>query len=273
MKHKTYNLVLHEFGKTQTSDKTHYRMDTESPQQHESSPKEDIKPIRKEKGIKSYFFEFLFMFLAVFMGFGAENFRESLSDRAKERDLMLSLFQNLKDDSQRLSENIEKNEMKQAALDSLLLLKTKNHADSKVKNSFAVFTSKGLCCSYIFRSNDATLGQLKYGGFILLPSKVADSIANYNVKLAEVYREETHYEHNTFTTTDMLFTLGDLTDYRNGPRGEISITIDAQRVTPFYNHVLNMFFSVRGYNRLLKEQKVEADKLIAFLKKEYKIEN
>jgi hypothetical protein len=53
----------------------------------------------KRKRIKESFFEFLMIFLAVTLGFFAENIREHIGDRTKEKEFMTSLAQELKYDT------------------------------------------------------------------------------------------------------------------------------------------------------------------------------
>ncbi len=45
-------------------------------------------PNVEKKGIKEYFLEFLMIFLAVTLGFFAENIREKITDRAIEKEYM-----------------------------------------------------------------------------------------------------------------------------------------------------------------------------------------
>lgn len=53
------------------------------------SNKEVISSLKK-KNWKSYFKEFFMLFLAVFCGFLAENYRENLTTRKIEKEYMLS---------------------------------------------------------------------------------------------------------------------------------------------------------------------------------------
>lgn len=50
-------------------------------------------------GWKHYFFEFFMLFLAVFCGFMAENFREYLGEKERASELAKSFYQELKNDS------------------------------------------------------------------------------------------------------------------------------------------------------------------------------
>jgi hypothetical protein len=55
-------------------------------------------PNVEKKNFRQYFLEFLMIFLAVTMGFFAESIREHLADDAKEKQYILSMIANLKND-------------------------------------------------------------------------------------------------------------------------------------------------------------------------------
>ena len=66
-------------------------------------------PSRKageKKNFKEYFFEFLMIFLAVTMGFFAEGIREGVSDHSKEKEYILSMTQDLRDDTSSISTTV-----------------------------------------------------------------------------------------------------------------------------------------------------------------------
>src|SRR5215831_14441604 len=60
----------------------------------------------ERKRLKHYLFEFLMLFLAVFAGFLAENFREHQVELQREKQYIRSLIADLKNDQQILSEHI-----------------------------------------------------------------------------------------------------------------------------------------------------------------------
>ena len=64
-------------------------------------------PHVEKKGIKEYFLEFLMIFLAVTLGFFAENIREKITDRAIEKEYMESLVSDLKADTSAISRSID----------------------------------------------------------------------------------------------------------------------------------------------------------------------
>ena len=56
-------------------------------------------PKVEKKNFKEYFLEFLMIFLAVTLGFFAENIREGFSNREKEKDYMIEFVEDLKADT------------------------------------------------------------------------------------------------------------------------------------------------------------------------------
>src|SRR5450755_3242260 len=53
----------------------------------------------KPKKGKEYFLEFLMIFLAVTMGFIAENLREHITNRSKEKEYIRAFIRNVQDDT------------------------------------------------------------------------------------------------------------------------------------------------------------------------------
>ena len=79
-------------------------------------------PKVEKKNFKEYFLEFLMIFLAVTMGFFAENIREYLSDRGKERDDISGLMKNLTSDSATIESGLQGYQGNEMVIDSLLTL-------------------------------------------------------------------------------------------------------------------------------------------------------
>ena len=89
--------------------------------EEEISNKEVINSLKK-KNWTSYFKEFFMLFLAVFCGFLAENYRESLSVQKIEKEYMLSLIEDLKTDTSNLQTYIAFKKEKSILMDSLASL-------------------------------------------------------------------------------------------------------------------------------------------------------
>src|SRR5438132_441270 len=65
-------------------------------------------PKAENKNLKEYFLEFLMMFLAVTMGFFAENIREHIVNKTKEKDVVMALYDDIKKDTANLNVIINK---------------------------------------------------------------------------------------------------------------------------------------------------------------------
>ena len=63
-------------------------------------------PHGDKKNFREYLLEGLMIFIAVFMGFVAENIREHISDNSKEKNYARSLYSDLKKDSAQLADVI-----------------------------------------------------------------------------------------------------------------------------------------------------------------------
>src|SRR3981081_1831306 len=63
----------------------------------------------KPKKWKEYFLEFLMIFLAVTMGFFAENIREYFSEKRQEREYVQSMINDLKTDTANIAAYIKEN--------------------------------------------------------------------------------------------------------------------------------------------------------------------
>jgi hypothetical protein len=139
-------------------------------------------PNVEKKNFKTYFLEFLMIFLAVTLGFFAENLREHIVDKEKERQYIRSLFEDLSNDESKLPvliEAIERQQIRPA--DSLQLLFSKadikKQANAIYVNARAITRQQGIN-SFI---TDRTVTQLRNSGEIRLirNKQVADSIVDY----------------------------------------------------------------------------------------------
>ncbi len=134
-----------------------------------------------KKNWKSYFWEFLMLFLAVFCGFLAEYQLEHKIERDREIQYIESLIQNLKADTSNLTRTIKRNYQKEAAWASLLRLATKDLSNPELEKQFYSDFFKG-AFGPLFRPTDATVIQLKNAGNLRLIRKkeVVDSILSYD---------------------------------------------------------------------------------------------
>src|SRR6266481_3397736 len=76
---------------------------------------------RGRKKWTHYFWEFLMLFLAVFCGFLAENFREHQVEHQREKQYMASLIRDLRADTSALSSGIPLKLRRIGAIDSVFI--------------------------------------------------------------------------------------------------------------------------------------------------------
>src|SRR5436190_14975042 len=114
-----------------------------------------------------YFLEFLMIFLAVFLGFLAENFREDIADRKKEKQFMASLIRDLKIDVNRTNIQLNLRLKRIQYCDSLLFLLT----SSLIKDSGAAiyyYARNIFVIRFPFTASTGAFEQLKNSGSIRL---------------------------------------------------------------------------------------------------------
>ncbi len=137
-----------------------------------------------KKNWKSYFWEFLMLFLAVFCGFLAEYQLEHKIERDREKKYMYSLYQDLKTDTLNLSALIKGTGDDIANNDSLFnIFRSKKHLQ---ETSNAYFFGRRVVTLRPFYTTDGTITQLENsGGLRLIRSRaIVDSIQSYKLAVS-----------------------------------------------------------------------------------------
>jgi hypothetical protein len=140
-------------------------------------------PSRKageNKGFKEYFLEFVMIFLAVTLGFFAENIREHITEKNRENEYIESLTTDLNDDINNLDSIIvfEKAGMQQ--LDTLIHLL--DHPQmAKQEGDEIYFVARQGPREFPFPITSRTIDQVKSsGGFLLIRNvKASNQIISY----------------------------------------------------------------------------------------------
>jgi hypothetical protein len=136
-----------------------------------------------KKTWKSYFWEFLMLFLAVFCGFLAEYQLEHVVEHNREKQYIESMLDDLKKDSVRIAFFIDRNKTQVTGFDSLLQnIYHTPYTDSSVRTLYYLKEKYTLVASRAIFSK-ATISQLKNsGGFRLIRNRAAtDSIIAYDI--------------------------------------------------------------------------------------------
>ena len=126
-----------------------------------------------------YLLEFFMLFLAVFLGFLAENFREHHDEKERAQQYIESFYDDLKIDTSRLTFYLHYEDAKLAAFANFStcynIILHKGNAQTCLLNLI-----KNTSINKPFKSTERTLNQLfTAGGFRLLSKEDADSILAY----------------------------------------------------------------------------------------------
>jgi hypothetical protein len=127
-----------------------------------------------------YLLEFIMLFLAVFLGFSAENLRERIVEHNIEKEYIHSLVEDLKSDTLQSNEILILLNSRSAGVDSVITALASPGIIENSNNAYRLWSKNIGFADFI--SNDRTIQQLKNsGGLRLIRNKaVSDSIMNYD---------------------------------------------------------------------------------------------
>lgn len=235
-------------------------------------------PHGEKKRFKEYFLEFIMIFLAVTMGFIAENIREHLSDNAKEHEYIIGLIKNLEVDTMNLKRTIKNNRVQISGIDTLRSISRDKLNEVKVQDSLYQYTYTYLFSAGDFQIDDITLTQLRNArGYRLIHKEnVLDSIEVYETRIQEINFQRNYFFGSLEKTYDLVGSIFDLNSGRKFQSATSStpmlITNDKVKIYNFYNKCFMISESLKSYNQMQKGQLKYTTTLIAYLKKEYDVE-
>jgi len=124
-------------------------------------------PDVRRKRFREYFLEFLMIFLAVTLGFFAENLRERISDSRREKEFAQQLYTELKDDSTVVATKLEGRRAKEKDMNYLAGYFKDSSLTVLPREFYPAFTtSTFLINSYAFEPRDGIFSQLRNSGSI-----------------------------------------------------------------------------------------------------------
>ncbi len=137
-------------------------------------------PHVEKKNFKEYFLEFIMIFLAVTMGFVAENIREDITNHSKGKEFMKSMLEDLKTDTANINSFYSKADSSIDKIDSLMHLMKRPDRDKYGQTTYylarVITTGIGR-----FVLADRTYEEMKSSGSLNLVnnSALSDSISKY----------------------------------------------------------------------------------------------
>jgi hypothetical protein len=149
------------------------------------------------KNWKTYFWEFLMLFLAVFCGFLAEYQLEHLIERQREKEFMATMVEDLESDIGLLKGMVKNWEVANHSIDSVADAIQLPLSSSDMPKAYRHINGALNRWSFVF--NDRTISQLKNsGGFRLLRNKkVSNKIIVYDQFNNDAYRN-VNSDYNRF---------------------------------------------------------------------------
>lgn len=239
---------------------------------------------QEKKNWKSYFWEFLMLFLAVFCGYLAESYHtHSINEDIEKRNMEL-VVDNLRDDVEKLKNNIRYQEQKVKVLDTLISFRNIKNTDTLNSQTFGYLFSKSIY-NPIFISNTAAIDQMKSSGSLrLVKSKeVLESIFQYvgMNNLLSIDRDRLNHGddlwvENASAFLDMQYAASsrDVSFLENSPlKYQNNLPGSQQNIQQFFNRAIirKSLLEVLLLPRMHAQQK-NAEGLIVLLEKEYEIQ-
>ena len=138
----------------------------------------------KPKNWKEYITEFLMLFLAVSLGFFAENIREHQVEKEREIKFLQNIHQDLQKDIKEIDTTISYMDQRQLMADTLFS-KVKDKSIEKDLPEFYYFV-KNLSFRHLFENSDNGFTQLKSSGGLRLieNNEIIEKIQDYTTSLA-----------------------------------------------------------------------------------------
>src|SRR3954464_3259199 len=116
-------------------------------------------PSAHKKNFKELLLEFMMIFLAVTLGFIAENVRETISNHEQEKHYVESFLHDLQQDTLSMNIAIRENEKKDSSLNKLLSLARADFSKIETRIKLYNYTAHFVGYYSLFKSNDATMNQ------------------------------------------------------------------------------------------------------------------
>jgi hypothetical protein len=231
-----------------------------------------------------YVLEFLMLFLAVFCGFLAENFREHRVENRRERQFIYSMIDDVKLDTTALNGILIRRLRRKEMFDSLSLLLNSSQRDNYISRLYFFSRQMQRLSPVIFTYNDRTIQQLKNGGNMRLirKSRVADAVVLYDAAVRDLSMTQERENNCMLQCLPYIYKIFDgqvmdlmvdSTSAIHEPPHKVKLLPGAEASFNDFNGTLH---SLKSSNIVLinkvKSMIAEGEKLLSTLEKEYHLE-
>jgi len=230
------------------------------------------------KNWRTYAWEFVMLFLAVFCGFLAEYFLEHFIEKEKGKQYVQSMIEDIISDSTKISERLLRTKNQALGLDSLsLLISNPPYNDSTIQNIYFLM-QRHTEIIYDIDFTKRTIAQLRNsGGMRLIPNKTsADEITRYSELVEKAETQHENYAKNGIYEILKLNNKIFETRYRRGSNVDKFFVkshvaklgnSDEKLLVEYGNLTYSTSQVLSNYNMKLAELQAEIPKTIAILKK------
>jgi len=224
------------------------------------------------KKIWHYFFEFLMLFLAVFCGFMAENWREQLREHKREKEFIRSIVEDLKSDTLQSNKTLLQLKRIQSGMDSVMILLSSPGIVDNSREAYRLWTKyMGI---EVFVSNDRTFQQLKNSGELrLIRNKaVSDRIMDYEQTLKK-YGTQSNLMYNAVPYVANISQLFDFISLEKNQNIPVPLTEQGKKfLSDAYARLQLWNRGLIGLISWLEDVNEEGARLVTFIQKEYHLE-
>lgn len=223
------------------------------------------------KKIRDHIFDFVLLFLAVFCGFMADNWRESMSEHQREKIFIRSIVEDVISDTIESNRTLNRLRMMNTGIDSVLVALLNPETIENSNDVFKLWTRNlGL---EVFVSNDRTIEQLKSSGELRLIRKkeVSDKIMKYDQTLKRYYTQSNlMYDALTdLTYYSQLFDFISLSKDGNAP---VPLTeLGKNSLNQAYAHLFLWNRGLEGLISYLEVVNNDGKELVIFIQDHYKL--
>lgn len=247
----------------------------------------ELSKVGLHKIWKKRFIEFLMLFLAVTLGFFADNIRDSFTNKSQEKEYVLSMIEDAKNDKINIQKAIHNNKIRHEMLDSLSkYCYYYDSTDDSIRYKLYRNYMMVLLRPDFLNFSERTMLQLKNaGGMRLIKNKNSiDEIIRYDLAEKQLENQQEYYENYQNKTIDFGMKIFNHHVYNEikkahkkgeqNPFSKVNLSLlddNPKGLKEFSNHC-DMYSGVVEYYKILLENvDARADTLINILEKEYKL--
>lgn len=243
---------------------------------------EGLSAGKARKKFKHYLLEFFMLFLAVFLGFVAENIRENNVDKEKAKTYMENVLEDLKADTTIYSEYPRNNEQLYSSIDTLIQLI--NSPDKKKNVAHLAFCARMVLPKWkTLNSNNRTYEEMKSSGTLRLirNKEVANALSQYyySESALKIYNDAA-YTWGSYYGQQMgkIFDAGLLLKIMKTKNEQPAVasdllTEDRTTLNELATNAQYLYGAITLVENIGKERNIVAHQLIDLIRKEYRLEN